>query len=272
MYAARPMVDRPIGPSSEKAGIDYRVLFQERSDADAIYPTLEAALDAVKARKKALLVETVRVADLGHEDNEELVRQGLVRGLAVILFNTEPERPRDKQWAYLYIMPLSEVWRIQARNLLLETHKDMNGWNFEVEAFSSRLLGYTSEQTIDWVNRLRREQPSMAALTLFATLTPKQAAVVVQTGCRCLGTPETMETVEIVFVGHGLELRSDAYDRLPASTSLVRFGLRGEFVYKLLGPRIQENFVTVTAHGQQLVEINDALRSRVEILTKHGWE
>jgi len=252
-----------------------RDLFEERDENDQggeLYPSLEAGLDAVSDGRKALIVETTLISDLDDGANLHLIAEALARGLSVILVNTEPQRPRERQWAHLYVLPLSEVWRIQARNLMLEIQKTLTGSTLEQEAFNSRILGYTDEQTRQWIARLKREQPALGAQTLFALLTQSQAAVVRQAGNRCLGVPDIIGDVEVVFAAHRLSLRPDAFDRVPSTHSLVRFGVSGDFLVRLLGPHIKEDIFTATLSGELLCDLNQSLRSNVEVFTPRGWE
>ncbi len=199
------------------------------------YATRGAALDAVAAGKKAVMMDTL--AGLA-----TLVPEARARGLAVVIYGD-----------HAYALALADTWRIAALDAL---RSSTAVWSDAAEAKQSRLLGYREPQIAAWLAHYREHQAAWGAATIYALLDAAQLRAVRSRGLRGFAGPTT------IFRHATLAFRPR---KLPAGVTLVRAGLDWDVADTLLrGRGLQRATITTS--------INRALRSKLSVRTPRGWK
>jgi hypothetical protein len=197
------------------------------------YPTRRAALRAVAAGKKAVMMDSL-------DGLATLVRDARALGLAVVVHGD-----------HAYALRLADTWRIAALDALRASTAT---WSDAAEAQQSRLLGYTEAQIAAWLAQYREVQAAWGTATIYALLDATQLHAARARGMRAFGEGAA------IFCYPGRVIR-----RAPAGTTIVRAGLDWDVADRVFRGTGFATAVVTPA-------INGALRSNLQVWTPRGWK
>ena len=237
------------------------------------HKTLDAELDAVKARDKGIAVFATSRRDLATRWFTELSRAALERGLTLAIV---PGRPSDQlpDPIDVYALHDDQAWRIPARRALWATALVDGRWTFAAEAQDSVLLGYSLDQRAGWLADARWRQPAFGAATIYALLAAAQRRRTLELGKRCFG--DVAETTGMHVLAHGAESRvlPSAAHKVPSGMTLARAAIDQDLYFDLFDPAHRKRrrgvwHATLTAEHAR--ELNAAMRSNVQFLVGKSW-
>lgn len=241
----------------------------------ALYPSLDAVLDAVAAKKKAIFAWGAPLSYLtdGGADFAAIVRGAMRRGLAVTIYDHHRETPpRNRAEPAVYVLPLDQTWRIAALDALREATRG-HRWSFVAEEHESLLLGYTAAQRKRWIEAYKNDKASFGVNTLYTLLTTEQRRRVLALGRRALGSAEELVGRRLFF-HPSRALRKSATRLIPKGTTLARVGYEWAATQRLFGSLRARGKkpldAKVTAALAQ--DVADSIRTNVELLGARGWK
>jgi hypothetical protein len=260
---------------------DPSTLFQpwkRRTDLDP-YKTEKNVLDAVRARKKAMLFTGVPISCIasGDDDFGRLLHMAFDRDLAVVIQNHPGTRlPRDRREPDVFVLPLDQAWRVSALNALNATAFVGEGrWSNSAEAQHSVLLGYTKKQRERWIAWQRERQAAWTCLTLYTLLTNAQKRTVQDLGRRCFDPSFADEGIDFFFPAGDGVAKANASKLVPKGLTLARCGLAWKVAFDVFGPLgtwKRRGVTSLTASEDQVRAVNAGLTSAVQFLTSKGWK
>ncbi len=170
------------------------------------------------------------------------------------------------RWHRFYALK-DEAWRIPAF-LLLNRIRDKHPWNDALERLEGSLLGYTDQQTDEWLAKYYERSAGWACLTLYATVTSQVLDEVAELGNRAF--PKSAEQASF-FIANRTPARAtlEKAGLLSASDDrrLVRFGVTKEFFFECLERTPSGDLILVSVRkGVTTRDLNDALRSDIQII------
>lgn len=257
---------------------DPAVLFERwKSDPRLVaYKTQKAVLDAVAARKKAVLLTGFPISYIAEGGAEfiDLLHEAFDRGLAVTLYNRPIPFPRDRQEPNVYVLPLDQTWRISALNVLRDAAFVDGAWTMAAEAQESQLLGYTSEQRERWLAAFRHRQAAYGCQTMYTLLTDEQRTTVMSLGKRALGP--SSELIGRVFFFHRDReaLKKNAVKLVPKGLTLARVGFDWRAAERLFGSwkkMKRRGLVKATVTKDFAQVAAESFQSNVQLLSSTGW-
>lgn len=169
---------------------------------------------------------------------------------------------------HLAVVVPEEGWRVFALKTYLSHVKTPPTWSDL--RLKSAILGYSDEETADWIAQQK---------TRFAVWGPHLYFYSPSTLLPCLTTaafrafPMQPDLRIDTFCPHAaLRPRKDAYSLIPGTYIFGRFGIEAMWWNEWLAQRgNEEPFSIVEIYSDGILDVNEALRGRIEVLTADGW-
>jgi hypothetical protein len=240
---------------------------QALAPALKVYRSDEAALDAVRARKKPICFWQAVGAEIPEWQALAFERQ---LAMCVVEERVPGWRPAE-QPVRVFIAHAEELWRVPALLALWKTAFTGGGWSDAAEDQMSYLLGYTDKERAAWIAARRQAVPAWTSATVYALLDPWRREIVESVGRRCLGPAEEFDGTS-VFVHPG-SLKKTAFSLVPKQHTLARFGLHWEgfqnVFYSL--PARKKELTTRMVTRKVAAILYAGMSSNVQFLTRKGW-
>lgn len=239
----------------------------------AVYPTLEASLDAVQARTKGMSAFSDSVGTIAPGTHlRECLDLAAQRDLLVVLHCSPVEKLEVDRWPIdIYIARGDELWRVPAYQALWKTAFVHGRWSDAAENQASYLLGYTEEQRKLWLEASRQHRPAWTCATVYALLTSAQRKVVDSVGRRCFGPIQAITGMSLLYDGVG-ELKRNAFAMVPSRYTLARAGVRWAEFRTIFGKMNEAKVYEKKVNRKVATLLNSALKSNIQFLTRKGWE
>ncbi|MBA3503782.1 MAG: hypothetical protein M4D80_23655 [Myxococcota bacterium] len=247
---------------------DIRTLFEkkrswQRPDYTG-FRSIYEELDAVHMGKKAISVEWPLRDWVESQEFIDVIAYAHDRGLMVVLDpNPNEHMPRDRQPMRAFILRTEEMWRIPAIRALESVRCD--------EGVTSTLFGYSKKQIrrhLEYRYWCRPE--GRYGDVYYALLAKDQRDDVIALGHKAFGDP-----TGLVFFECGLEMKRDAWSRVPKHVTVARFLMTTTLGWKIVGDatkrRLASTVYSNVVPKKLAPQINQELGSPIEFLTRRGW-
>ena len=252
--------------------IDPAPLFVE-VELPAVYQGLDNELEAVAAGRKCLSVFTFEGADGESDPNFVIVPDVAARlGLAVTRVRRENGLPPP--WSgtvSVCITRAYEAWRGPAYVAVLETLMTAP-WSDVSERVQSALLGYSDAEFAAWIGAWRASRAGWGP-QIHLWLDAARAAGVGDLGRRAFAVDVGQGPLPVFIHRRRMAVAAGWFERVPRGWALARAVVARDFHQTLFGRRVdwgaaEFRFAAVV----DVVALNGALRSGIQVLGAAGWE
>ncbi|MEO8705461.1 MAG: hypothetical protein ABI867_35850 [Kofleriaceae bacterium] len=232
----------------------------ERDRVPAGRGSMLSVCDDIAADRRAVLKIPALLGEIesGNATFTEILAAAIDRNLAVVL------RPSRSGEVAVYILKLDQMWRVSALETLRETGFVDGRWSDAAQQQELLLLGVPAKARARALAYDREHQAAWTCLTVYTLLSAARRRDVIALGKRCFGTD--IAGMELLAADSGRVLKRTAYSLVPKGFTFARAGLAWSVARPLFdGPRAR---VVVPAD----VDVNAALVSNVQFLTRSGWK
>jgi hypothetical protein len=261
--------------ATRKRQVDLLGLFERErygQPAPAPYPSLDAELDAVRDRRKAMSTFPWWSSDLA--DGRELVRfaDGVFdRQLALVLYPGRLRVPAHGREVHAFVLRPDQMWRVAAFEALADNADETGSWTDAHELHESALRGYTKAQRAAWLAR-RRWQRSESIYTL---LTREQRVRIELLDQRCLGRPGDAAGMVVFEHAQSHPVKRTAARLIPRGLTLARVIVPRRVHTELFGDvrtrARRRGVMTAQLSAATVKAINGTLRGAVQFLRGTRW-
>jgi hypothetical protein len=247
---------------------DIRTLFEkkhrwQRPDYTG-YRSIYEELDAIAAGKKALSLHWPLRDWLASREFKDIAAHAHDRGLMVVLDpHLNEHMPHDRQPMRVFFLRTEEMWRIPAIRSLESVSHD--------EIVDSVLLGYSKNAIQNYLaDRYWCRPDGKYGSVCYALLSDEQRDEVAALGNKAFRDP-----TNLLFFERGLEMKRDAWSRVPKQLTVARFLLTATFCWKITGDtkkkRLASTVFSNVVSKKLAPQVNAELCSKIEFLTRRGW-
>jgi hypothetical protein len=249
-------------------------LFEVRVEPSK-YENTERELEAVAAGTKAMSVFSFPSSAI---DNHPLylklcaIALELNLSMAITDRNETDQDPRLRTADVVLTKP-AELWRAAAYSAFKNVF-ELYDWSDAAEHFESSLLGYSDEDTANWLRARSVSEISWSGRTFYLLLTPAQAIGVRALSKRCIDPTLITEPIQVFINRNRHPMRENADNIVPAGYVVARAAVRHSFFRKLFGRQIlpgESDVITSLLTTENAVEMNSALASNFEFQEAGTW-
>jgi len=235
------------------------------------YDTPEKEIAAVKLGAKALACFDATLSGAA-DDCESLV--GLCAGHDLLLTVSSPSgRDANIGACQMFVYRNEESWRLPALGALRSISRHGHKWSEALEALESNLLGYSEEQTAEWLRHFSKYNVGWAGTTVYLIMPRAQRENLRRFGDRCIDPSRPQEIT--LFCGQvGTAVTTDSVELLNRDLAIGRLAIGGAAFKGVLGEFLHEDQILVRRDLDEDVSIvlNQGICSRIEFLENDIWK
>jgi hypothetical protein len=167
----------------------------------------------------------------------------------------------------LYAVP-DEAWRISAY-LLLQRVSARSPWNDSLERLQGALLGYTEQQTEEWLRRHYERHAGWGCFTLYAATTGRVIEAIMELGGRAFPR-DFLAKAKIFSAGATptrAQLEADGLVAAGRLCRLVRFGVAKRYFESLKRSDRQHVSLYDTSEAGDGKELNRGLLTEIQVVS-----
>jgi hypothetical protein len=248
-------------------------LFEPREAING-FDTVEAELEAVRSKAKAMSVFTFSLSSLDDQHFKRLLKLAFDLHLTVIQQVEHISREgHTYEQIYTFVLQSTDAWRVPAYML---TRKALRSypWSDGAEFIESSLLGYSANEIESWMKRLKATQLSWTGKTFYLLMSHKQQELIAQTGMRCIEPQTLLEPITAFYSRTKAVIKSDVYDLIQKNQIIGRVSVKESMFRLLFGNASADDnpdVVSALITPDVARSLNPALDSNFQFLQTGGW-
>jgi hypothetical protein len=165
----------------------------------------------------------------------------------------------------------NEAWRVEALCVVTEALSKY-GFSDSSAYIQSRILGYTTDQSEQWITSYRHFRSGWQGVPVYLLMTIPDRDEIRRHPRRCLVLPTPVDVTCVYPVSHNLRLRADASTLIPNELVLGRGSVSDGALRSIFKSVNTQNSLLIQKCNQEIIEtLRQGLFSGIEFWTDTGW-